>query len=373
MVALKAYLKIYFLIVLGVLTLIATFNFVVDPYNLFRSINIVGFNQEKPYLDVRGLSRVKAIDLAKGQYDTLILGTSRVFWGLDPTNNAFGSRRVYNAGLLSASSYQIYRVFTHAHRYNRLKTVIIGLDINAFDAVRPLVLPDQDFNQSAFVSPHPLLENLKTLLSYDTLIYSFKTVQFNREGKIFDKYTDRGFIRPESFHLDRHRNFQLVAKNILEHNQKTRFSYRPETMQFLIDIVQVCHREGIELKLFIEPTHIIMQEWVERSANSPIFARWKKALVYIVTKYAPNNPKIVLWDFSGFNSINAEPVPKNPQQPMQWYIDPVHYTKETGDLILGKILNDTAQSAPVPPDFGTIINAENITTHLENLRKFSSP
>jgi hypothetical protein len=140
-------------------------------------------------------------------------------------------------------------------------------------------------------------------------------------------------------------------------------------MQFLIDIVEACDRNNIELKLFVEPTHAIMQQWVKRSGNLPAVERWKRALVLIVTKFAPNNDgSIVLWDFSGFNSINTEKIPDNPQQTMRWYIDPVHYTKETGDLMIEKIFNNSSASQGVPQDFGVIINEQNIDAHLKSLR-----
>lgn len=371
--ALKSYLITYFSLLLVVFLTLASLNYVVDPYNIFRAVEIPGFNREKPDMDVRGLSRVKAIDLATGDYDTLILGTSRVFWGINPENPVFGSEKVYNAGILSTSSYQIHKVFEFARQHQRLKTVVLGLDINAFDAQRPWVLPDQDFNQSAFVSKFPLLENLKSLLSYDALIYSWQTFQFNRQGKRFDKYTAQGFIKPESFTLDRNKNFQLVAQKIQDDQQSARFSYNKETLQFLIDIVKVCDQNNIELKLFIEPTHAIMQDWIVRSGNLPTFETWKRALAIVVHNYGSSHPgSIVLWDFTGKNPINNEKIPTSAQPRLRWYIDPVHYTPETGAVMMARIFNQPSVADSVAQDFGVMINTENIDAHLLRLRKEQS-
>ena len=369
MSSLKSYLKTYFIIVAVLLLAIASFNFVVDPYNIFRRIEIKGFNQEKPYLDERGLSRVKALDLVEGDYDTVILGTSRVFWGLDPENTVFGSRNVYNAGLKSVSSYQIYKVFDYALRNLPLKTVVLGLDINAFDNRRPRILPEQDFRQSNFIPRYPLVDTLKTLLSLKSLITSVKTVEFNRQGKQTNKYTDRGFERPESFKVNRNRNFAIIAEKFRQDKVSTKFSFNRESMQFLIDIVEACDRNGIELKLFIEPNHEVAQEWEIRSGNLPAVEQWKRALVFIVQRYAPNNDgSIVLWDFGGLNTINTEKLPKDPQQTLNWYIDPVHYTKETGDIILDKLFNHTASAQSTHPDFGVMLTPANIDAHLMRLR-----
>ena len=70
---------------------------------------------------------------------------------------------------------------------------------------------------------------------------------------------------------------------------------------------------------------------------------------------------IAVWDFSGYNSINTEPINND----MKNYIDASHYRKEVGDLVLNRLLD--YQTEKIPKDFGVMITSENIEFHLAKI------
>ncbi|GGA51108.1 hypothetical protein [Okeania sp. KiyG1] len=132
MKAYSRFLKIFGVVVLSQLTVVFTINLLVDPYKIYRIINIEYFNQEKPLIEKQGMRKVKSIDIEQGNYEILLLGTSRVQNGLNPRSQVFGSKKAYNAGLPSAGIYELHQIidFARTRKNSRLKTVILGLDFS---------------------------------------------------------------------------------------------------------------------------------------------------------------------------------------------------------------------------------------------------
>src|SRR3954464_13853160 len=93
------YLKICLLSCFAPLALIAAFNLLVDPYNIYRIVRSPALDAAK--LDCNFLlSRVaKAEMLHNSDCEVLVLGSSRVELGIDPRCPAWGSDNVYNLGI----------------------------------------------------------------------------------------------------------------------------------------------------------------------------------------------------------------------------------------------------------------------------------
>src|SRR5205085_11086749 len=80
-----------------------------------------------------GLTRL--FDLANRQFETLIFGSSRVVYGIDPLSphlRLYG--KVYNAGLLGGQMLEIEKMLEHALANQRhLRLLLLGIDIATFD------------------------------------------------------------------------------------------------------------------------------------------------------------------------------------------------------------------------------------------------
>src|SRR5215471_19481271 len=70
----------------AVLLLAAAFNYVVDPYELHRLVNLDGFNKKKPSAGPNG-KLIKPYGVQLVQPRTLLLGNSRVEAGIDPESD----------------------------------------------------------------------------------------------------------------------------------------------------------------------------------------------------------------------------------------------------------------------------------------------
>jgi hypothetical protein len=135
-------------------------------------------------------------------------------------------------------------------------------------------------------------------------------------------------------------------------------------------IVEFSYTNNIELYVYLPPVHAryyeakcIVGQWSEMEMM-------KRSIVDIVTRMAKkyDAPPFKVWDFSGYNVITTENVPKGGDKAgkMNWYWEGSHYTRETSKLILDKILRHKEGDYH---DFGVRINAENIEQHLHNIRQ----
>jgi hypothetical protein len=144
-------------------------------------------------------------------------------------------------------------------------------------------------------------------------------------------------------------------------------------MRAFRDLMSFAREEGIDLRLFISPTHARYLELYRRVGWWSIFEEWKRALVAALAEEAgtrPGSQAFRLWDFSGFNGVTMEalPPPTDLKTPMRWYDDSSHYSREHGNLILDRILDRPRARDEGPVEVGALITTSNIEAHLRRTR-----
>ena len=106
------------------------------------------------------------------------------------------------------------------------------------------------------------------------------------------------------------------------------------------EIIAFCREHGIELTIFISPTHPTTYFDL---TNQKLIQNLRETLIGM-TNY---------WDFSGINSVainNAN------------YYDTSHYRLKIGDMILGRIFG--IKDIIIPDDFGVYVTKENFEQHI---------
>ncbi|NEN88840.1 MAG: hypothetical protein F6K48_07865 [Okeania sp. SIO3H1] len=364
----KQYIYIYILSIITNLSLVALFNLIVDPLYIFRLVEIEGFNAYKPKIDTLGMRTTKSIDVTKKDHDTLILGTSRALYGLDPLAPSLINKSTYNAGLIATNMYEIHKVFELALQNKNLKTIIISLDFLAFSNHRKLNL---DFNTSRFATKYFLLLNVHRLISLQNFGYSWQTIIYNFNSISLKKfYTKQGFRQVKDEYIPHRELFIELSNWFLD--QPSLFSYSQERLILFKEILEKCHQNNIELYIFTSPVHARHLEVMRMLEKYTIFEQWKRDLVNTiqqVNQQYPNKAPFLLFDFTGYNSITTETIPaKDSQEQMKWYTESSHYKKELGNLVLDIVLNYPSRNDNIPDDFGILINNNNIESHLANIR-----
>jgi hypothetical protein len=327
------------------LLLVGGINIIIDPYGFYHSTTFEKINRKKPDRD--NYSRLyKAMDIRRKKPSILLLGSSRTEVGLEVDNRLFEDKQsVYNLGLRAATTYEMLRYFEYALKQQpRVKQVIVGIDFFMFNQY---LEPAGDFEETRLQTNIPIRDLLNTSLSFDALASSVRTLDINFNNKAYNdiesdsktttkfKFWLKAFLsRPELY------GRYKLARDRFEHLQK---------------IIEICRQKNIDLKIFISPIHATESKAIQLAGLWSTYEQWKRDLVRV-------SP---VWDFSDYNSITRESVDDR----MKYYIDSSHYNKETGNLILGRLFQNSKQD--IPQDFGVAISTQNIESHLEKTHKES--
>ncbi len=329
-------------------------NAAVDPYGVINSPELPGVNQLKPE-QFNHVRLFKAIDVIRNEPKTILLGSSRTDLGLNPNHPVLKpGNSGYNLALVGPNMYEVKRYFDHAlTNQPDLKTVVIGLDFFMFNELKTNA---PDFKESLINQETiPLQEVINSTLSLNALNASKSTLSSSIKSKAYFLYDANGrrFVYNNKPKKPLPEGFQDMLKGLM-----TSEGYYKEYQlsdSFLDDfqyIVETCKEKGIDLKVFISPSHATQWESLRITGLWPVFEEWKRQLVEITP----------VWDFSGYNSITTEAI----REQMTNYWDSSHYREEVGDLILNRLFS--YQSQTVPEDFGVIITPENVESHIGKIR-----
>ena len=364
-------------------------NATTDPYGLRSAASaapVVGSDEEARV----GVFWRKALAVAAAKPRTVILGTSRAEAGIDPRSKGFRDeyRPVMNLALGASSIEQIRELLIHANVTSPLRLAVIGLDMESFlDDGRP------DFDLAALAgnpeSEPEFLVRARIDASQKMLAASIakwmeptgalppdarlQTVQSpgrsisDADLREFDG--QRGVIWAAEF-----ANFYGRLRHLFPRAdpsmQWSADSRRAAAMAQFRDLLSYARAHGIELRMFISPVHARYLEWYRRVGWWPLFEAWKRSLVESVEDEATatGSAPFALWDFSGFHPLAKEVVPRLGDRStlMHWYRDSSHYSPEMGDLILERVLGQSASGSP--PLAGSPLRRTSIDRHLREMR-----
>ena len=160
--------------------IVASMNWFINPYGIFRSPEINGFNKLKPEINTQ-TRLAKAHQVVTYQPQTIILGSSRADLGFDPDNSDWAYQPVYNLGFNGAQVYEMYRYLQHTQNTTDLKSVFLCLDFFLPDNTQQ-TQPDFDEGRLSVNSDgtsnhfYYLHDMINTLLSFDVIKSSVNTV-----------------------------------------------------------------------------------------------------------------------------------------------------------------------------------------------------
>jgi hypothetical protein len=399
----KAFLGGFFLLGLAVAVTIAT-NLIVDPFGRYNLVNIRGLNA----LRTQAGSHPRLSKLAMVCHDrpeAVAIGTSRVAIGIDPTHPGWGAMlgHVYNLAMPGMGLEEAALTLRHAvFASRRLTLAVVGLDFMMFNANREALTPKTEnvvFDPQRFVlsetdscfasflhdfdlwlGPKGLVQSVATVLRQmpeaerkdpNKIVIWLSLVR--RDGlmdnaKVFEDRARTGGYRALFGPGGQERYYASVVW-LPPPDRNYCFSRDGlNTFETFRDMVRFARQAGIDLRFFIDPLHARMLLAMQYVGLWPVYEEWKRRLVQILAEESSESgkPMFPLWDFSGFNTVTTESVPPEGdlKTPVKWFWEPSHYKKETGDLILDRILNYQPSSALLPDDFGILLTPTNIETTL---------
>ncbi len=363
------------------LALIAGINWFVNPFDIFYSAEIEGFNKYKPALG-RYERLSKTYQVRKLKPDYIILGSSRAFalpadYPLPDQMNGF------NLALASGSTYEQMRMFQHAHAVNKLKRVVIGVDEQLQSDVqqdflegRLAIMPD-GVKRVGF-SRDIVQDVIAGLLSFDALRASLKTIKRQPQAGIEEHLRQDKVERV--FNAGGHRqmfwNMEASILNLFkgagsdscyqqgdkDENDDTK------ARDYFQAMLERAYADTIDFYVFFSPVHArIYETWCVGGMWGQI-ENTKRDIVAMVEETAKRFDKkpFPVWDFSGYNSVTTEPVPEKGDRKslMRGYWEGSHYSRLAAEFVLGRMFGG---NAAVPDDFGVLLTGENIDEHLRNI------
>ena len=364
-----------------VLVLIAGINWFVNPFDIFRSAEIEGFNKYKPALG-RYERLSKTYQVRKLKPDYIILGSSRAV--AIPADYLVPDRmNGFNLALASGSTYEQMRMFQHAHEVNRLKRVVIGVDERLQSDVQ------QDFVEGRLAVTHDgearggfstdiVQDIVAGLLSSDALQASLKTIKKQPQAGI-EEYLRQDKVE-RVFNAGGHRQmFWNMEASILDlfnaadsdscYQQGDREEYDDTKARYYFQaMLERAYTDNVDFYVFFSPVHArIYETWCLGGMWDQI-ENTKRGVVAMVEEAAKRFGKkpFPVWDFTGYNSVTTEPVPEKGDRKslMRGYWEGSHYSRVTAGFVLERMFGG---DAAVPDDFGVLLTGENIDEHLRNI------
>jgi hypothetical protein len=348
--------------------IVAGVNWVVDPLQIYTSPRIEGFNALKPALKARSRA-FKTITVANGDWDALIVGTSRADTGLDPRHPFFAGGRCFNAGIAGEDYGESLALVEAAQGHGRLNKVVALLD---FEIANAYYEGAPDFT----VANYRPWRKATLAASLDILRESLRApLRQDRDELLRNQslwLADGRYLFPPP--ASGHRAIALAS----ESEYLATAYFRGPQLQYALatgssrpldrvrSLVAFAHANAIDLTLVIAPSHARQWETIAAAGLWGQAEAWKRALVTIVESEARNatRPRFPVWDFSGYNEVTTEPFPAlDDATPMRWYYDSSHFNPAAGDRMLDRIAGreDIA--------FGVLLTQSNIDEHLARTRE----
>ena len=351
------YLKALFLLLAGGVLATVGFNFSVDPYGIWRTFEFDGLNRYKS--ERRDANYLfKAADLIRKSPRTLLIGSSRVAFGLNPEYEAFsrlGLGPVYNSALTGGHLYAIRRYLEHAMiNHPDIELVIWGVDFFAFsEKVR---LPDA-FDDNRLLLRHIDLKDAATALaSLDSLGASIRTLRSNILEPGYEPYFRNGQLTA----MDMAR--QVRKKGMVSRFDQSLRLYlhgdaRLATYTDSADawneferILDLAKRHDVRLIAFVSPVHTALLEAIAQRGHWSTYKSWLKRMAQHTE----------FWDFAVPQDITSEPITRR----MRHYWDVSHYRSSVGNLVLQRLLWESEQASGIN---GRLVTNATIKSHIDTL------
>lgn len=322
---------------------VAGLNVAVDPFFVFGTPLIAGFNQMKPATQGRE-SLAKPHLLLRAQPHTLLIGTSKMQVGISPESPAWSTadQPVFNAGNPGSFGPGELQTLRTALAVAPIRRVLVLID--ALDFLEPPGQVDHT-PPLAFRTGWPHVhEVLDAALTLDALEASLRTVieqwtalpsGLRPNGQMYDGFF-RGPTAAEGpgtvFGQKMGTNAERVAQ--IARALRAHPGAGIAQLDTVRDLIEICRERGIALDLAFAPVHADLLRLIELDG---LWARYLAARAAVTATVAEaGGGQVPLWDFVGFDRYTTEPVPPAGQHApaLRWFWEPNHFRPAYGELIL---------------------------------------
>jgi hypothetical protein len=355
--AYERFVKAWFLATIAGLAAIASLNVLVDPAGAYPGAHLKAFDSVR-YLN---LDRVTKAEMAKrGDWEVIILGSSRAESGLPAAHPFLTTSRACNLSLAAARFPELAAVFDFATEHDRLKHVLLCLDLYMFAKGQPWI---ENFSESRFNPEFARFSYYcKQLIGRAATDRTWETIRQKLHGYHPVPQETCGFHNHSLGSGTSQRELFDRVMHILGKGYQKQ-TVDPAYPELFRHIVRVCRDQHIDLQVVVMPVHALDLELVYAGGRWAEFEKWKRDLVEVLAQEGMEG-KFNLWDFTGYSGPPAEAVPLEGDNTnrMKFYFENSHCTPRLGGMMLDKMFGSS-----VTNQFGLKLTSANITEHLARI------
>lgn len=364
----------------------ALVNYAVDPYGMFATPRVAGFNARKPAAGER-VRVAKPYLVSAAVAHTVIAGNSRVEMGIDPQSACWrdNDRPVFNMGIPGVSFESQTEYARHALLETGARQVLFGVDLLDFlvDTTRATPAADAEISDAELrlnlaaarasalrVFALRTEDRLKGLFSLEALGDSLYTLSQQGDANASDRRAD-GFnpardyvpiIRSEGQDvLFKQKNRSVAAMFALaELGLVPADATTSSPLQALEDFLAWAAAHDVTPLLFINAYHADYLGLIALSDKWPLFEQWKRDVLAMAQRHG-----VALWDFSRVDDYSSEVLPAEAGRgkTLKWFWEPAHYRRELGERMLA-VMRDSDCVADAVPLPGVLLDPGHIDAYL---------
>ena len=378
----KSYIKITSLLTLLCCVIIASINWLINPFLMFNAPILPAINEFATECYYKQMV-FKPYQLRDIKPRSIIIGASHTGIAFNPDNLP---QPAYNLAIGGASSYINFRLLQEAIGSNEhLENVILETPFFGFNSDDPNNLPNQDsqfegrlsYTENLKINPafvgYFISDKLSSILSWESLRASLRMLVKQRDvgnknrGSFIEKHNGQ-WVQQPSTNTATWTLFENSWRKFLYDEwfpaPRHTFTFSPDDapINYYRQSLKLLYARKIKTNIVIAPLHGSLLIALHEAGLWQDFETWKIALVRINAEEAANagEKPFSLWDYAAINTYTTQDLPENHDNTtrLSWFNDSAHASPLFGDIILQELVGITA---PV----GTQLENINITQHLE--------
>ena len=366
----KTFLSYLFLIVTLLAALIATFNYLVNPYRLFSPNAAATLTDKKPRPE-QLQQEIRTALAMRSNADIFVFGNSMIEIGVNPQGDVLAGNgiSVFNMGIagftLGESTAGMLSVLNRKVPRHAVIASTFADYLMQGPAKKPIVIAPK----KGHLAERGRLIAL-SLLSGEAILDSFKTLTINLRAfpQSITAYGNNPMIDYEG-HARRSgykvifETANLRIQEMLQKHQKVSYSAvtgPAKSIEELRALVTLLQSRGTRVTVVINPLHVDYTASIQKFGLLPVFEAWKRDLA---TLSGQSEVPVVDYGCEGEFLVEKIPPAGDLKTTMRGYWDAQHFKPRIGDAMIATIVNSNGTQYSEGGLVGRLLKFDSIDQH----------
>lgn len=332
----QRYLTTFFAVFIACCALTLWYTLSVDAFGIFRNNSDRELGRINQFKFMRSS---KPLRLLRANAQFVIIGSSRSA-RMSPA--AAGLESGFNASLPGATTHEQFAMLSMAGSLDHSRSVIIGLDFDAFLSLHPR--QRQGFPDDLVQPVHQPAHQLAKLVALKHAFLSAVALR-NSYWATHPEYRAKGTIYQHDGSWHRPRNVYKSGDFHKASREKLALYSNAASLPLVMDdyraMLVACHElEKLRCHFVATPIHLFHVGILTRTGVHELWREWHRKLVSINTEVAQayQQPPLPLWGFNTYAPAVGQKLSSRRKQRDPWFLDNVHFRQRFGSLMILRML-----------------------------------